>query len=61
MGFLTLLLGILMIATSSIGIQCINKSETKTSSNKKFLIAMLVIAILAALFQLIRYGIKYAK
>lgn len=46
--FFALLLSVLIIASTSIGIQCIGKDESK-KSNKGFLIAMLVVAILSTL------------
>ena len=46
--FVALLLSVLIIASTSIGIQCIG-SDTSKKSNKGFLIFMLVVAILSTL------------
>ena len=46
--FVALLLSVLIIASTSIGIQCIGSDASK-KSNKGFLIFMLVVAILSTL------------
>ena len=54
MGFKSITLGTLTIATTAIGIQCLNKgtAEQKDSFNKKFLVFMLVLACLIVAFDL---------
>jgi len=46
--FMILLFSVLTIASSAIGIQCIGK-DTSKSSNKGFLIFMLIVAIFGVL------------
>ena len=57
MGFMTLLIGVLLIATASIGIKCENDCK-KSGSNKNFLVFMLVMAILSVVFQLVQMFIR---
>jgi hypothetical protein len=57
MGFMTLLIGVLLIATTSIGIKCENECK-KSGSNKNFLIFMLVMGILAVIFQIGMYVVQ---
>jgi predicted membrane channel-forming protein YqfA (hemolysin III family) len=56
--FSTLAISVLLIATSSIGIQSLDQQK-KTGMNKTFLIVTLVIGILGVLMALAGGGLKY--
>lgn len=58
---LTFIAAVLTIASTAIGIECINSCKDygdKKKSNKKFLIFMLVLAILIVTFTLGKFALK---
>jgi hypothetical protein len=56
--FSTLIVSVLLIATSSIGIQSLDQQK-KTGTSKTFLIVTLIVGILGVIMSLAGGGLKY--